>query len=151
MFSPFVLTVDVRKEAKGMPGRFCVTAAAIIQVRFPGTARQCKNLFLLGTNSAKKRLRQSSIFSVVLAMIGAYMKWYYEWRLKRVRMQIAALEQTTKARLHEDYTGHSRLRVLTRMAESLERRLSRMPVSVPVSVPISAPKQVQEQFAADPQ
>jgi hypothetical protein len=78
------------------------------------------------------------------------MKWYYEWRLKRVRMQIAALEQTTKARLHEDYTGHSRLRVLTRMAESLERRLSRMPVSVPVTVPISAQAQVQEQFAADP-
>jgi hypothetical protein len=82
------------------------------------------------------------------------MKWYYEWRLKRVRMQIAALEQTTKARLHEDYTGHSRLRVLSRMAESLERRLSRMPVSVPVTVPVSVPisaqKQVQEQFAADP-
>lgn len=73
------------------------------------------------------------------------MKWYYEWRLKRVRMQIAALEQTTKARLHEDYTGHSRLRVLTRMAESLERRLSRMPVTVP----ISTPKQVEDQLATD--
>ncbi|NEX63286.1 hypothetical protein [Noviherbaspirillum galbum] len=73
------------------------------------------------------------------------MKWYYEWRLKRVRLQIAILEQTTTARLVEDYTGRSRLRVLQRMAESLERRLSR----TPVAVPITSPAKPAEQLAAD--
>jgi hypothetical protein len=75
------------------------------------------------------------------------MNWFYEWRLKRVRAQITELEQTTAARLIEDYKGHSRLRVLRRMAESLERRLAR----TPVAVPISAPKQSTEQLVAKSQ
>jgi hypothetical protein len=75
------------------------------------------------------------------------MNWFYEWRLKRVRAQISELEKTTAARLIEDYKGHSRLRVLRRMAESLERRLSR----TPVAVPISAPKQPSEQLVAKSQ
>ena len=55
------------------------------------------------------------------------MKWYYEWKLKRIRAQIAALEQETKARLLDDFTAHSRLRVLRRLADSIEKRLSRYP------------------------
>lgn len=55
------------------------------------------------------------------------MKWYYTWRLNRVRAEIAALEQETRARLAEDYTAHSRMRVLTRLAEGLERRLATYP------------------------
>lgn len=53
------------------------------------------------------------------------MKWYYTWRLQRVRAKISELESETRARLAEDYTGHSRLRVLTRLAEGLEKRLSK--------------------------
>lgn len=55
------------------------------------------------------------------------MKWYYEWRLNRVQAQISALQELTKARLKDDYTGHSRLRVLTRVAGSLEKRLAKYP------------------------
>jgi|GEM_PF-1684393 len=53
------------------------------------------------------------------------MRWFYEWRLRRVRAEISALEETTRARLLDDYTGHSRLRVLKRMANSLQQRLAR--------------------------
>lgn len=55
------------------------------------------------------------------------MKWYYVWRLNRVRAEIAVLEQETRFRLAEDYTAHSRVRVLTRLAEGLERRLAKYP------------------------
>ncbi|HYD60957.1 MAG TPA: hypothetical protein VEC35_11410 [Noviherbaspirillum sp.] len=53
------------------------------------------------------------------------MKWFYEWRLKRVRAEIAALESSTKVRLLDDYTGHSRLRVLYKMASSIQKRLAK--------------------------
>lgn len=53
------------------------------------------------------------------------MKWFYEWRLRRVRAEISALEEATRARLLDDYTGHSRLRVLKRVANSLQQRLGR--------------------------
>jgi hypothetical protein len=53
------------------------------------------------------------------------MKWYYEWKLSRVRTEIAALEEQTKMRLLDDYTGHSRLRVLYKLAGSLEGRLAK--------------------------
>lgn len=53
------------------------------------------------------------------------MKWFYEWRLRRVHAEISALEEATRARLLDDYTGHSRLRVLKRMANSLQQRLAR--------------------------
>jgi hypothetical protein len=53
------------------------------------------------------------------------MKWYYEWKLNSVRAKIAALEEQTKMRLLDDYTGHSRLRVLNRLADSLEKRLAK--------------------------
>jgi hypothetical protein len=53
------------------------------------------------------------------------MKWYYEWKLSRVRAEIAALEEQTRMRLLDDYTGHSRLRVLYRLAASLEGRLAK--------------------------
>lgn len=53
------------------------------------------------------------------------MKWYYEWRLNRVRAEISALKEATQVRLLDDYTGHSRLRVLTRVAGSLQQRLAR--------------------------
>lgn len=55
------------------------------------------------------------------------MKWYYEWRLNKVRAEISALKETTQVRLKDDYTGHSRLRVLTRMAGSLQQRLAKYP------------------------
>lgn len=55
------------------------------------------------------------------------MKWYYEWRLNRVRAEISVLQEATQARLKDDYTGHSRLRVLTRMAGSLQRQLAKYP------------------------
>lgn len=55
------------------------------------------------------------------------MKWYYEWRLSRVRAEISSLMQTTQVRLKDDYTGHSRLRVLNRMAGSLQQRLAKYP------------------------
>lgn len=51
------------------------------------------------------------------------MKWYYEWRLKKVRAEIAALKEATQARLQDDYTGHSRLRVLQRLEERLQQQL----------------------------
>ena len=54
------------------------------------------------------------------------MKWYYMWRLNRVRATIAMLENETRASLAEDYTAHSRLRVLTRLAEGLEQRLAKV-------------------------
>lgn len=55
------------------------------------------------------------------------MKWYYEWRLHRVQAEISALQELTKAKLKDDYTGHSRLRVLMRVAGSLEKRLAKYP------------------------
>jgi hypothetical protein len=53
------------------------------------------------------------------------MKWYHEWKLSRVRAEIAALETETGMRLRDDYTGQSRLRVLRRLAASLEARLAK--------------------------
>lgn len=55
------------------------------------------------------------------------MDWYYRWRLKRVRAEIAMLEGETRRRLGEDYTPHSRLRVLMRLAEGFEQRLRKSP------------------------
>lgn len=51
------------------------------------------------------------------------MKWYYRWRLRRVRAQIAALEEATQAKLIDNYTHHSRLRILQRIAQRLQERL----------------------------
>jgi hypothetical protein len=53
------------------------------------------------------------------------MKWYYEWRLNKVRATISALEAETRVRLVDDYTTHSRLRVLTRLADGLQHRLAK--------------------------
>ncbi len=53
------------------------------------------------------------------------MKWYYEWKLRRVRAEIAALEEQTRPRLREDYTANSRLRVLYRLAATLQDRLAK--------------------------
>lgn len=75
------------------------------------------------------------------------MKWYYEWRLNRVRAKITALKESTQVRLQDDYTGHSRLRVLDRVAGSLQQRLARYgnasattpAASMPVMLPVEAP------------
>lgn len=75
------------------------------------------------------------------------MKWFYEWRLKRVCAEIAALEEATKVRLLDDYTGHSRLRVLRRMQESLQRKLARKasaPGAPARNEPVSEVKEIQE-------
>ncbi len=53
------------------------------------------------------------------------MKWYYEWKLRKVRAEIASLEEQTRVRLQDDYTAHSRLRVLYRLAGSLQMRLGK--------------------------
>jgi head-tail adaptor len=53
------------------------------------------------------------------------MKWYYEWKLSKVRAEIAELEKQTRVRLQDDYTVHSRLRVLNRLAASLQLRLAK--------------------------
>lgn len=60
------------------------------------------------------------------------MKWYYEWKLKRIRAEISALEQETRAHLLDDFTAHSRLRVLRRLADSVQQRLARYPGSPPI-------------------
>lgn len=54
------------------------------------------------------------------------MKWYYEWRLNKVRVKISMLEEETRIRLVDDYTAHSRLRVLRGIAGGLQKRLARM-------------------------
>jgi hypothetical protein len=72
------------------------------------------------------------------------MKWFYEWRLKRVRAEIAALEETTRVRLQDDYTGHSRLRVLRRMQESLQRKLAKHAGAPPRNDMVQEVKEVQE-------
>ncbi|WP_136419733.1 hypothetical protein [Herbaspirillum sp. ST 5-3] len=71
------------------------------------------------------------------------MKWFYEWRLKRVRAEISALEEATHVKLLDDYTGHSRLRVLLRVAESLEEKLGKFPGHAHPSVPPSPPGSTQ--------
>ncbi len=63
------------------------------------------------------------------------MKWYCMWRLNRVRASIAKLENETRAELAEDYTAHSRLRVLMRLAEGFEQRLGKSSGSVPPEEP----------------
>lgn len=55
------------------------------------------------------------------------MKWYYEWRLNRVRAEISVLREATQVKLKDDYTGHSRLRVLDRVAGSLQKKLAKYP------------------------
>lgn len=57
------------------------------------------------------------------------MKWYYEWRLNKVRAEISVLREATQAKLLEDYTAHSRLRVLDRVAAGLQQRLAKFPDS----------------------
>ena len=63
------------------------------------------------------------------------MKWYYKWRLNKVRAEISALKKSTQTRLVEDYTGHSRLRVLSRMEDSLRQRLDRYADESPRNAP----------------
>lgn len=53
------------------------------------------------------------------------MKWYCKWKLKRVHAKIEALKEVTGSRLIDNYTAHSRLRILTRMAEVLQNRLDK--------------------------
>lgn len=57
------------------------------------------------------------------------MKWFYEWRLNKVRAEIAALEEATRVRLQDDYTNHSRLRVLNRVASNLQQQLNKYSAS----------------------
>lgn len=55
------------------------------------------------------------------------MKWYYKWRLNTVRAEIAKLKKATETRLKDDYTGHSRLRVLFCMERGLQKKLDHYP------------------------
>jgi hypothetical protein len=65
------------------------------------------------------------------------MKWYYEWRLNMVRARICALEKESRVKLPDDYTVHSKLRVLNRLAGGLQRRLDKRS-------PPAAPKESKE-------
>lgn len=51
-------------------------------------------------------------------------KWYYAWRLNKVRAEISLLKDATQARLQDDYTAYSRLRVLERIASNLQQKLA---------------------------
>jgi hypothetical protein len=53
------------------------------------------------------------------------MKWYYKWKLKRLHAEISELTRATEARLFDNYTAHSRLRILNRIAGSLQERLDK--------------------------
>ncbi|RZI44111.1 hypothetical protein EGT07_01390 [Herbaspirillum sp. HC18] len=68
--------------------------------------------------------RQCKVLHVFVIRVDA-MKWFYEWRLSKVRAEISALEEATRVRLQDDYTSHSRLRVLNRVASSLQQRLNK--------------------------
>lgn len=53
------------------------------------------------------------------------MKWYYKWRLNRIHAEINSLKKLTEAPLLDNYTSHSRLRSLSRLAGRMEERLGR--------------------------
>lgn len=72
------------------------------------------------------------------------MKWFYEWRLRRVRAEIAALEEMTRVKLQDDYTGHSRLRVLLRVQESLQRKLAKHAAAAAAAPRNDTMKEVKE-------
>ena len=60
-----------------------------------------------------------------------------------MREEIAAIEETPRVKLLDDYTGHSRLRVLRRMQESLQRKLAKQ-ASLPRSDTMQEVKEIQE-------
>ncbi|WP_420474599.1 hypothetical protein [Noviherbaspirillum sp. ST9] len=76
--------------------------------------------------------------------MGDDMKWFYEWRLKRVRAEISALENATKIRLQDDYTGHSRLRVLQKVEANLQKRLGKYPEPAPRKELAEAPGDLKQ-------
>lgn len=51
------------------------------------------------------------------------MKWYYRWKLKKIRKKISVLRQLSSYTLTEDYTANSRLRILSRLEQHLEQQL----------------------------
>ncbi len=51
------------------------------------------------------------------------MKWYYRWKLKKIRKKISVLKELSSYTLVEDYTANSRLRILGRLEQHLEQRL----------------------------
>jgi hypothetical protein len=53
------------------------------------------------------------------------MKWYYQWKLRKIQNEISSLQDSSSSPLIENYTGHARLRSLTRVAEHLQQRLER--------------------------
>jgi hypothetical protein len=97
----------------------------LISLNFPRKPGACK-LCQFVSEWNKFRFALSYPAHSLEQQVGA-MKWYYEWRLKRVRSKIQALEQETSARLAEDYTAHSQLRVLVRLADGLQQKLARYP------------------------
>lgn len=53
------------------------------------------------------------------------MKWYYKWKLNKIRAEIDKLRDETQSRLLDNYTDHLRLRSLTRLEEYLQERVSK--------------------------
>jgi hypothetical protein len=61
------------------------------------------------------------------------MKWYYRLKLKRIRAEIDTLKKSMESPLMDNYTGHARLRSLTRLADRLQERLVDYPNSAPAT------------------
>jgi hypothetical protein len=51
------------------------------------------------------------------------MKWYYQWKLKKILKEINKLRATFDSPLIDNYTANARLRSLTRVAQHLQQRL----------------------------
>ena len=60
---------------------------------------------------------------------GNPMKWYYNWKLKKIHAEIDALTKRTGFPLSDNYTDLSRLRSLNRLAAHLQERLAKYPNS----------------------
>ncbi|MDB5763407.1 MAG: hypothetical protein JWQ21_2402 [Herminiimonas sp.] len=52
------------------------------------------------------------------------MKWYYKWKLRKIQKEISSLKDSSSHPLTDDYTAHSRLRSLNRLAQHLQERLA---------------------------
>ena len=51
------------------------------------------------------------------------MKWYYKWKLNRIHAEINDLQRQIDVPLLDNYTAHSKLRSLSRLAVCLQERL----------------------------
>ncbi len=57
------------------------------------------------------------------------MKWYYQWKLRKIQKEINHLQKLSNHRLIEDYTPNSRLRILDRLEKKMQEQLAQFPAS----------------------